>query len=44
MVRDALAAEAAKLAQKLPDAAEIKTHGVSSLVRCLSREDGSIVA
>ena len=44
MVRIALAAKAAKLAQKLPDAAEIKTHGVSSLIGFLSREDGRIVA
>ena len=42
-VRGSLAAEAAKLAQKLPDVAEIKTHGFFLLGRCMSLEDRSIV-
>ena len=43
IVSASLAAEAAKLAQKLPDAAEIKTHGFFLLGRCMSLEDRSIV-
>lgn len=38
-----LAAEAAKLAQKLPDVAKIKTHGFFLLGRSMSLEDRCIV-